>query len=96
MNKFNKHKVSIKDFLINFIKKTTLVALVVSIGLFQSIEFKLDVKATSISVNPFEAEDQYRETVTNNAKGKENALSRMSTQAVQQLARDRSEERRVG
>ena len=88
MNKFNKHKVSIKDFLINFIKKTTLVALVVSIGLFQSIEFKLDVKATSISVNPFEAEDQYRETVTNNAKGKENALSRMSTQAVQQLARD--------
>lgn len=79
---------SIKQLLLISLKKITILTLVFSIGFIHSIEYKIDVKAINSSANPFETEDLIRETLTENAKGKENALNKMSSQAREQLIRN--------
>jgi len=51
---------NIKQLLLISLKKLTILMLVFSIGFIHSIEFKIDVQATSITSNPFETLDLSR------------------------------------
>jgi len=66
---------SIKQFLLISLKKLTILTLVFSIGFIQSIEFKIDVQATSITSNPFESLDLSRENRIERIQADQNTIS---------------------
>jgi len=61
MKKLSRQSGVIKNFIMLSLRKITIVALALTIGLFQSIEFKLDVQATDSLVNPFASLEQARD-----------------------------------
>jgi len=70
---------SIKQLLLISLKKLTILTLVFSIGFIHSIEFKIDVQATSITSNPFESLDRAREARVQNIQSTQNETSSVNT-----------------
>jgi subtilisin family serine protease len=85
MRTFIKEEKLISRLIIKGIKKITLIILIVSIGLFQSIEFKLDVQATSSSAFLTDL-DQVRENRLSEVKNASKGLQSSVQQRTQGIS----------
>ncbi len=88
MQKLSRQSGWIKNFIMLSLRKITIVTIALSIGLFQSIEFKLDVQATDSLVNPFASQDQYRDSVASLSKEKDSTLNKKTTLSLEKLKKD--------